>query len=604
MTFESSLLSPRSERYLSIDPEAIVVYDDKNHIIGNLDNVSRSGIGIVSTNGFSKVSSPGKINGISIAINSEARKVPSCRTLDGASSAIDQPIIHCGSASVARVAISTSAQENQQVFVGLAFEDDQTELLKTLAEVVKPYPYVSDELREGSFEDLESNLDAGETSPVAFQSKNSSNLFAKCHEFKNYINDLKKKNIYQRLYRVTATSGLDNRMILFDPIKRVERIFTCFDSNSYLGMHQHPRVLEKVVSVTKKMGAGTPSAQVLCGTNRYLRELELELSSFHKRQETMIFPTGFAANIGVINALIRHEDAIARDHLAHASIHEGCRTSRAKFNKVFRHNDPDSLENLLRIADSRGCHGKLVVTDGVFSMHGRVARLPELLAVSHRYGAKFMIDEAHSTGVLGENGGGTEEYYNMEGAADILMGTLSKTLGGLGGYICGDRDLITYLRYFAGSGVFTTSPPPGMCAGVLEALKIIQEEPEHRLQLWENIRFFSPALREAGFVVSEPVSPIVTVFMGVHPFMWEFSRHLFDAGVKCGNVMFPAVPMEESILRMTLNSRHTKEDLEFTIDTLTNIGRKFGILHKTEQEIKEIGKAWHHSQKQQMSETA
>lgn len=572
MNLEASVLSPRAERYFSAKPGTIAVYADEVNRLGFLKNISRSGIGIVSDNDSTDLTSGLQINEISIVICDHS--------------------ITCGPAYIARVTAITDNQTIPANFFGVAFQEDQNKLIEDISEFIHPYSYVNMKKIEIDPVIVKSDIDACDHTPADFVMKDSHDLFAKCNAWSHYTNDLKQKKLYQRLYRVTAISGLDSHVTMFDPVKRVERVFICFDSNSYLGLHLHPRVIERVTKVLKKVGYGTPSAQALCGTNRYLRELESSLSAFHNRAETMIFPSGFAANIGIITALIRHKDAIVRDRFAHASIHEGCRASKAKFNRIFAHNDPDSLEKMLRKAHEQKCRGKLVVTDGVFSMHGRIAKLPELFSVCQRYGAKMMVDDAHGTGVIGATGKGIEEHFNMEGAVDIIMGTLSKTFGGLGGYICGDSELISYLRYFAASGMFTTTPPAAMCAGVVEVLKLMQEEPQHRFQLWKNIRHFSPALKDAGFIVSEPVSPIITVFVGAHPLMWEISRSLFDAGIKCGNVMYPAVPKDESILRLTINARHTQEDIDYTVQTLTNIGRKFGILYKTEQEIAEIGRVW------------
>jgi 8-amino-7-oxononanoate synthase len=560
----------RAERHLPSNYGDIVAYDDSFGRLGSVENISRSGIGFFSDSDKLKFTTGRKINSLYLSIKD--RK------------------IFCGAALVARVTNLLKSNIETREFVGLSFADDQVKVIDLISDSIRSYPYVDNELERKAIDGLSSEIDSNNFTPFAFYRYDSPDLFAKCHTFNSYINDLKIKGLYQRLYRVTATSGLDNQVMAFDPIKRCERSFICYDSNSYLGLHRHPRVVERVVEVLKKVGFGTPSSQILFGTNRYLREMEVALSEFHGREETIVFPSGFSANIGTIGALIRFNDAVIRDRFAHASIHEGCRVSQAKFKKIFEHNDLASVEKLLKKADIEGCSGKLIVTDGVFSMHGRLVNLPELIKVARRNGAKLMIDDAHGTGVLGANGKGIEEHYHVEGSIDILMGTLSKSLGGIGGYVSGNSDLIMYLRYFAASGMFTTTIPAAICAGVTEALKVMQEEPEHRLQLWENIRFFVPSLQNNGFIVPEPVSPIVTVFVGTHPLMWEISRDLFDAGIKCGNVMFPAVPQDESILRLTINSRHTKDDLEKTIDILTKIGLKYGILNKTKQEIIEIGR--------------
>jgi 7-keto-8-aminopelargonate synthetase-like enzyme len=219
---------------------------------------------------------------------------------------------------------------------------------------------------------------------------------------------------------------LDARITVFDPVRREERMMRCFDSNSYLGLHRHPRVNAVVKHVLEQVGFGTPSAQLLAGTNRHLRELEEELSVLHRREDTIVFPTGFAANIGAINALMRKGDAVIRDRYAHASIQEGCRSSYATFNERFAHNDVADLDRVLTRAAEAGALGKLVITDGVFSMHGRLAPLPELLAVCRKHHARLMVDDAHGLCVLGANGRGVEEHFGIEGEVDLVMGTLSK----------------------------------------------------------------------------------------------------------------------------------------------------------------------------------
>lgn len=473
--------------------------------------------------------------------------------------------------------------------LAFAFESEQSSLVDGLRFALRSQDYVSNELADGALHGLSSKFDASEHTIDRFYHKPGRDILGKCESFRPWVDDMQLKQLYQRLYRVTLTSALDHRVTVFDPIRRAERSMICFDSNSYLGIHRHPRVLERVEQVMRQVGYGTASAQLLCGTNRYLRELEEELSDFLGREDTIVFPSGFAANVGTIGALVRDNDAVLRDRFAHASIHEGCRGSQSRFRRVFAHNDMKALAQELKSADEAGCDGKLVVTDGVFSMHGRVAPLPELVATTRAHGARLMIDDAHGLGVLGHTGRGIEERWGMPGSVDVLMGTLSKALGAVGGFVSGTRDLVYYLRFYAAAGMFTTTLPAATCAGIREALRIVREEPQHREQLWRNIRSFVPALREAGFIVPDPESPIVTIFTGMHPLMLEFSRDLFEAGIKCGNVMFPAVPKGDSILRLTLNARHTQEDLEQTVEVLTKIGRRWGMLHRSQEEIREIG---------------
>lgn len=559
----------RAERWLPREDQEICVYTDHHFTqqLGRLRDISRTGMGFVSD--CSTALRPGTdLRGLFLVATSQR--------------------VEFGGGRVTRV-LERSGAEASDTTVGLRFEADASKLVDLLRDALRPAPYVSNELKADALNGVEASLDASDYTLDMFYNRPSPDVMAKCASFRPWVEDMQLKSLYQRLWRVTHTGSLDHRITVFDPVQRSERSMLCFDSNSYLGLHQDPRVIERVVQVVRQVGCGTPSAQMLCGTNRYLRELEEDLSDFLGREDTIIFPTGFAANIGTIGALVRKNDAVVRDRFSHASIHEGCRSSASRFSRVFAHNDKDSLETQLRHAQKAGCDGKLVVTDGVFSMHGRIAPLPDLVAAARRHSARLMVDDAHGVGVLGRTGRGIEEHWEMPGTVDVLMGTLSKALGAVGGFVSGSKDLIYYLRFFAASGMFTTSLPAAVCAGLLETLRLIRSEPEHRERLWSNIRYFMPALRDAGFLVPDPVSPIGTVFMGTHTLMLEFSRELFDAGIKCGNVMYPAVAKGESILRMTLNARHTMQELQFTVDALERLGRRWGILHRSPEEIREIG---------------
>jgi 7-keto-8-aminopelargonate synthetase-like enzyme len=233
--------------------------------------------------------------------------------------------------------------------------------------------------------------------------------------------------------------------------------------------------------------------------------------------------------------------------------------------------------------------GRLIVSDGVFSMHGSIADLPHLRQVADKHRATLMIDEAHSTGVLGKTGRGLEEHYDCEGAVDVLMGTFSKAPGTAGGYVAGSEELVTYLRFFANSGLFSAAIPAALCAGLKVAFEIMANDPEPREQLWENIRWLAPALTAAGLNVAPAESPILTVFIGNTNMLWQVSRELYAKGVKCGNVCFPAVPPGEGILRISVNARHTREDLERCVEAIRQVAGQYGILHRSKHEIREIG---------------
>ena len=568
MTLDSNSLVARAERYVPRSDTSLSIA------------VPEVGIGVVADL---------SLTGLGALFSSEIEDLEPGTRLRRMDLTYREKRIACGSSQVVRVR-KREHRGKSGSFVGLRFDSPQVDLLDALAPAVQPRHSFGDELRPHERQS-DSKVDAYATTIDRFYCGLGPDIFTKCTNFRGWMDDMLDKQVYQRLYRLTVTGPLDHRITVFDPELNGEREMICFDSNSYLGLHRHPAVIERTIEVTRRVGYGTASAQLLCGTNRYLCELEEALSEFHGREATLVFPTGFAANIGAINALIRKKDALIRDQLAHASIHEGCRSSRADFNKLCPHNDMAALDTLLTEAQQAGCKGKLVVTDGVFSMHGRIAPVPELVEICRRHNARLMVDDAHGLGVLGPTGGGIEEHFDMPGSIDVLMGTLSKTLGAVGGYISGSRDLINYLRFFAASGMFTTALPAALCAGATEALRLIRAEPEHRERLWANIRTFVPALRDAGFIVSDALSPIITIFAGDQGFMYKMSLALSAAGIKCGNVAYPAISKGESILRFTVNARHTEDDLGYAIDTLKRLGRDFGILNKSPEEILQIGRA-------------
>ncbi len=418
-----------------------------------------------------------------------------------------------------------------------------------------------------------------------FHDLDSDDLFEKCRAFDTFAAETERLGIYQSQYRVQLSGPLDHRIRVVDPFGGGERSMICFDSNSYLGLHLHPRVLGAVRRAIDRVGYGTPSAQVLGGTNRYLCELEETLAAFYGREDTVVFPSGYAANVGTLTALLRPGDVVVRDRFSHASIIDGCRWSGAK-TVAHEHLDARDLERkLTHLRNPR--RGALVVTDGVFSMHGSLARLPELREVASRHGARLMVDEAHSLGVIGRTGRGLEEHFGMPGSIDVLMGTFSKAPGSVGGYVCGERALVRYLRFFARSSMFTASLPAAICAGLTESIRVMQDEPELRERLWRNANRFWTALAEEGLSLGRLESPIVTVHVGRDDLVWAVGRELFDAGIKCSSVCYPAVPHGQSILRLTVNARHTDDELDEAVRALASVGARYGI-RAAEAEQREV----------------
>ncbi len=383
----------------------------------------------------------------------------------------------------------------------------------------------------------------------------SSDLLDKCRRFYAAGQPLRDSGMVDALYRVTLDSGLDHRVRVRDSSGR-QRELICFDSNSYLHLHRHPKVIDAVTRALDDVGYGTPSAQLLCGTNRYLRELEETIRAFHGREDTIVFSSGYAANLGTITALVRTRDLVVRDAFSHTSIHDGCRASASRLSKSYAHGDLRTLAQLLAEADANPtCQGKLIISDGVYSMHGKLAPLPELVQLARRHGATLMVDEAHATGVVGPEGRGTEDAFGLDGCADVLMGTFSKAPGTAGGYVTGSRELINYLRFYAHSAMFTAALPAMLCAGVTEAFRVMDSEPEHRERLWQHVRSLASALRQVGLATPEtPQRAIVPVFVGDETLLWRLGQELFTEGVKAGIVGFPTVPRGESIIRLTVNA--------------------------------------------------
>jgi glycine C-acetyltransferase len=414
-------------------------------------------------------------------------------------------------------------------------------------------------------------------------------LFEKCRAFRALTDGLRARGFFQSQYRVTLEGALDHVIVVRDPFTGRARRMLCFDSNSYLGLHLHPRVVRAVRRTLRRTGYGTPSAQVLGGTNRWLRELEETISAFYGRPETIVFPTGYAANVGALTGLLGPDDLVVRDRFSHASVHDGCRWSGARFGGTYAHLDAADCERLLA-RDAPRAAGRLVVTDGVFSMHGRVAPLPALADAARRHGARLMVDEAHSLGVVGPTGRGLEEHFGRPGAIDVLMGTFSKSPGSLGGYVTGDSDMVEYLRFFARPSMFTAALPAPICAGVTEAFRVMAEEPQHRVRLWANARRLHARLEAEGLSVPPLESPILPVFLGDEKLLWALGRDLFAAGVKCGCVSYPAVPRGESILRLTVSARHEPDELDRAAAAIANLGRRFDILGRSREDIREIGR--------------
>jgi len=352
-------------------------------------------------------------------------------------------------------------------------------------------------------------------------------------------------------------------------------------SNNYLGLTTHPKLREAALEATRKYGVGSGAVRTIAGTMKIHMELEEKIARFKSVEACVVFQSGFAANAGTVSAVLGKEDFIISDQLNHASIIDGARLSRARI-LVFNHKDlAHAEEQLASVKDQPG--RKLLITDGVFSMDGDIGPLPGLCDLAEKYGAIMMVDDAHASGVLGRNGRGTIDHFHQHGRVDIQVGTLSKAIGALGGYVCGTRDLIDYLYHRARPFLFSTSHPPSVAATCIAAFDVLEQEPERIEKLWENTRFWKKELGLLGFDIggkTTPASetPITPIIIGDGARTMEFSRELFKEGVLGTGIAFPTVPEGKARVRTIMTATHTREELQRALEVLKKVGKKMGIL--------------------------
>ena len=387
------------------------------------------------------------------------------------------------------------------------------------------------------------------------------------------INDLKAKGTH---FKLRVLDDEQAPVCTFDG-KRVINLA----SNNYLGLTTHPKLREAALEATKKYGVGSGAVRTIAGTMKIHMELEEKIARFKNVEACVVFQSGFTANAGTVSAILGKEDFIISDELNHASIIDGARLSRAKI-LVFRHKDMGHAEEqLASVKDQPG--RKLLISDGVFSMDGDIGPLPALCDLAEKYGAIMMVDDAHASGVLGRNGRGTIDHFHVHGRVDIQVGTLSKAIGALGGYVCGSRDLIDFLYHRARPFLFSTSHPPSVAATCIAAFDVLEQEPERMERLWENTRFWKKELGGLGFNiggVNTPASetPITPIIIGDGKLTMEFSRELFKEGVFGTGIAFPTVPEGKARIRTIMTATHTRDELEQALDVLQKAGKRMGIL--------------------------
>jgi len=354
-----------------------------------------------------------------------------------------------------------------------------------------------------------------------------------------------------------------------------------FGSNSYLGLTNHPRIAEAASKAIEKYGSGCAGSRFLNGTLDLHVELESRLAAYTGKEDAILFSTGFQANLGVLSALADRADVLLLDEYDHASIIDGSRLSFSRTIK-YRHNDMHDLEHRLQLLPPDAF--KLIVTDGIFSMEGDIANLPAITALADKYGAAVMVDDAHALGVIGDNGAGTASHFNLTNETDLIMGTFSKSLASLGGFVAGDREVIDFLKHKARALIFSASMTPASTASVIAALDIIQEEPQRINKLWDNTNHMLMLLQEQGFDTGETQSPIIPVHIGDNHKTFLFTKALQDKGVFVNPVVSPAVPSESSLIRLSLMATHSFSQIEEAVEKMKETALMLGLDLKLKKE--------------------
>ncbi len=425
----------------------------------------------------------------------------------------------------------------------------------------------------------------------AIKKKLTGDLFNKCRKY-NIAREVQDSGFYP-YFRVLET-GQGNEVYVQG------KKMVMLGSNNYLGLTDDPRVKKVAIEAVEKYGSGCAGSRFLNGNLELHQELEKKIAEFLRKESALVFSTGFQTNLGIIQALLGRRDIVVTDKLDHASIIDGCRLSFGKMEK-FEHNDVEDLEKTLKKCE--GAEGILIVVDGIFSMEGDIAKLPEIVDLARKYKARILVDDAHSIGVLGENGRGTAEHFHLEENVDLIMGTFSKSLASLGGFVAGDNKVIEYIKHFARSLIFSASIPPANAAAALKALEILQSEPWRRTKLWENTKKMKEGLTRQGYDTGNSETPIIPILMKDNLKVMEKLNHLangeyfkqlgFSSGDVIGlaiwrglheaglfvNIIFPpAVPPGQTLLRTSYTATHTGEQLDFALNAFEKVGKDLGVI--------------------------
>ena len=381
------------------------------------------------------------------------------------------------------------------------------------------------------------------------------------------LDTLKSQGLYRRLRVLDdeqkAHTSIDHRSVVN------------LSSNNYLGLTTHPRLRERALEATRTLGVGSGSVRTIAGTMSIHMELERRLAAFKRTEATVVFQSGFTANAGTVSSILGKDDFIISDELNHASIIDGARLSRATI-KVFPHRDAKAARAIVQELPRE--RRRLIISDGVFSMDGDLGALPALCDVAEEFGCVMMVDDAHASGVFGTNGRGTIDHFGLHGRVDIQVGTLSKAIGALGGYVAGSRALIEFLYHRARPFLFSTSHPPAVAASCLAAIDVLESEPELIERLWDNTRFFKSGLQSLGFDTGASESPITPVIVGDAALAMKLSDVLFENGVFAQGIGFPTVPRGKARVRTIVAATHTRDELQFALDAFAKVGRSIGVI--------------------------
>jgi glycine C-acetyltransferase len=381
------------------------------------------------------------------------------------------------------------------------------------------------------------------------------------------LDSLKSQGLYRRLRVLDdeqkAHTSFDHRSVVN------------LSSNNYLGLTTHPTLRERALDATRTLGVGSGSVRTIAGTMSIHMELERRLAEFKRTEATVVFQSGFTANAGTVSSILGKDDFIISDELNHASIIDGARLSRATI-KVFAHRDAKAARAIVQELPRE--RRRLIISDGVFSMDGDLGALPALCDVADEFGCIMMVDDAHASGVFGTNGRGTIDHFGLHGRVDIQVGTLSKAIGALGGYVAGSRALIEFLYHRARPFLFSTSHPPAVAASCLAAIDVLESEPELIERLWDNTRFFKSGLKSLGFDTGASESPITPVIVGDAALAMKLSDVLFDNGVFAQGIGFPTVPRGKARVRTIVTATHTRDELQFALDGFAKVGRSLGVI--------------------------